>query len=138
MDLLCPNFNLAPNSVCALEELRALLHIYYRAINLRSMYCTGQPFLFLLGRATYIEFIRSSYGPGQQGLCIFPCSLLNHNQSTHTKKKYIKMKENYCSILEYISMFELMDREYNTSFFFQRIRNQITAGYSSLKCPTMS
>jgi len=75
-----------PQTLCALEELRALLHIYYRAINLRNMYCTGEPFLFLLGRATYIEFSRASYGPGLQGLCIFPCSLLNHNQSTHTKK----------------------------------------------------
>lgn len=32
------------------------------------------------------------------------------------------MKENYCSILEYISMFELMDREYNTSLFFSKNR----------------
>ena len=53
------------------------------------------------------------------------------------------MKENYYSILEYISMFELMDREYYTSIFFEEqgirslqvIPRYVLAAYALVKVP---
>jgi len=103
------------------------------------MYCTEELFLFLLGQ-NILNLVVLAMGRGGRAFVFFPahCSI---TISLHTQKKYIKMKENYYSILEYISMFELMDREYYTSIFFeeQGIRSlQVIPRYVLAACPGKS